>query len=237
MLIKDLPENKDLRIDTSKACIWTIPDINGNLEKLKTAVKTIEESKILSRNDYIVFLGNIIGDEGSSKDCLAYLFEYWTKRNTMCIFLRGETEQMFLEASPEYRKTDEYKAIINSYRDKTAVKGAYYHNAVDVTSLSKDMVRMSKWPVSFTTSHFIFVHQSIDPKRKLDAQDPNTFALYNKDFDTYESSYGRMVIFGTAKGEPIITKNRIGVPNSSIILFNDTINEKKAIESHFKFGT
>lgn len=227
MDLKDIVDAKELRVDKEGSRIWTVSAINGNLQRLKDVVEEIETSMMLAKNDRVVFLGNVIGEDSfENREVLDYIYEYFAKREEQVILIRGRNEERMVTSRKSFYQTPLGKNTISSYRvTKHKPFVAARHNEIDTKAFVNDRQWLDTWPCYFKTSKYYFVHSGVNPHMSLDKQYPQSAMWIDDIFYATDKKYEKLIVHFVNKDKSDIRVNRIGVasnPNSvTIMLLND----------------
>ena len=183
-----------------KGRLIAIGDIHGEFYKLENLLKKLD----LKNNDTCVFTGDYIDMGKYSKDVVSRLIEL--SKETNCIFLKGNHEDMLLKA-----KNNEFKAVANWYLmgGDTTLK-SYGEEVKDIFNIHGKFFENLK--INYITDKYFFVHGGINPDKPYKEQTEKDFLWYRHDF--IEKTFGipQKVVFGhTNCVEPYIDKYSIGI--------------------------
>lgn len=232
-MLKKFLEEYPLRTDATKTKVWVVGGINGKLQLAKDIVYTIESSRILAKNDSIIFLGNFMGDTDENRDTINFVYEYQKLRDMQVTVLRGSVEQRFLLAKESFFQTPEGKATLRSYRDKQ--KGDF---------LTKDFFNAQQWinqlPSYFVSENYYLVHAGVNGKRSLREQDPQAVMFCDETtFTSGETDYERLVVRSSLVPPSlnISTPNSFAVGQGNIVIFDDADRKVKPETLEVQSGT
>ncbi|MDR3690470.1 MAG: metallophosphoesterase family protein [Fimbriimonas sp.] len=207
--------------------IYAVGDIHGQLEKLRTLL-TILRTAGMTDADTLVFLGDYVDRGPDTAGVIGHLIEMRERRpNT--VFLRGNHEQMLLDARQRYDCEFDARNPVGNCES-----GRYWHAEGGVQTLKSygprndrhwtEMIPESHWDFMLDTSLefeegvYRFVHAGVVPPGEdwhfgeFDA-DPRLwirtlFHVSDSEFD------GKTIVFGhtpTADERPILMWNKIGI--------------------------
>ena len=158
-----------------------IGDIHGESDRLEHLLEQITPTQ----NDQLVFLGDYIDRGLNSRRVIEHLIAL-SRQYPQTIFLRGNHEQMLLEARVEVG-ADDYAVTSNGnfMRLYRAALTLWLVNGGEATLRSygvTDLARLPKAHVEFIKATrlfwqsgiFLFVHAGADPDTPLPDQDPAT---------------------------------------------------------------
>ena len=163
--------------------IWAVGSIHSNFESFEKIKKHIINN--FSKNDKIVFLGNIIGVGPNSKEIISSLIElrrtlmskYYLNTNDV-VFLRGAQEEMFLKLLQLHTSPNPNEILSWMYEhgvDQTIYSyGINANELIDVST--QGTMAINKWisklndKISCQNGHREFysnLHHAAFPKSKL----------------------------------------------------------------------
>jgi serine/threonine protein phosphatase 1 len=190
--------------------IIAIGDVHGCLKTLKALWKKLEPHKDVPH----VFIGDYIDRGPDSKGVVDYLLEIKDERN--CIFLRGNHEQMLLDA---LEQGDSYNWMLNG--GETTLKS--YGEDVLVRDIPEEHIRFYRNTKLFhETSDFFFVHAGAPPHKTLEESKDDSraqqFFLWGRDhLNVFETPWEKTVVFGhTPRPFPIKKKKMIGIDTGCV---------------------
>lgn len=190
--------------------IVAIGDIHGCLKSLKALWNKLDDHK----DALHVFVGDYIDRGPDSKGVVDFLLEHRDERE--CIFLRGNHEQMLLDA---YKNGDAYGWMMNG--GESTLRS--YGDDVRVTELPEDHLEFYKQTLPFyDTEEYFFVHAGAPPDQTIEMskQDANAmrFFLWGREhLNIAETTWEKTVIFGhTPKPHPIKREKMIGIDTGCV---------------------
>lgn len=190
--------------------IVAIGDIHGCLESLVALWKKLEPYKDVLH----VFIGDYIDRGPKSKQVVDFLLE--EQKNRQCIFLRGNHEQMLLDAMNEgfthnwiYNGGD---TTLESYN----VNG-------DIKKLPENHIEFYKSTrLYYETDDYFFVHAGVPPHQTIEKskEDPRSehFFLWGREhLNAFETPWEKTVVFGhTPRAYPIRKPKMLGIDTGCV---------------------
>ena len=209
-----------------------IGDIHGEYDKLENLLKKIQPKL----TDTFVFLGDYIDRGKDSVKTVDTLLEL--KRNYFnCIFLKGNHEQIFLQALKTLSEEDIANCISNGGAE--TLKQYLLMKKNDFEKFKSHIKFLKSLENYYLTDEFLFVHAGISPYKPLGEQTEEEFLWIRYEFIEYPTKIPQKVIFGhTPFIEPYIDEDKIGI-NTGCGIYDDTpltayiCNENKFIQSDF----
>lgn len=190
--------------------IIAIGDIHGCANTLKTLWDKLESYK----DSLHVFIGDYIDRGPSSKAVVDFLLEARHERN--CIFLRGNHEQMLLNALHKHETTN---WLING---GNATLKSYNHSR-DLSRLPEEHIAFYEETLPYYESEdYFFVHAGIPPHQTIESskKDPDSgyFFLWGREhLNAFETPWEKTVVFGhTPRPHPIKKANMIGIDTGCV---------------------
>lgn len=191
--------------EESTARLLAFGDIHGCRAQLRTLLETVAPDE----HDRLIFLGDYIDRGPDSAGVIDDLLEL-RARCPQCIFLRGNHEQMLLDA---LAGSDSRLFLFNggdrtiaSYRERGAWPPPAEHLAF-----------FQQLPALYTTEQFIFVHAGLRPGLAVKSQHPDDLLWIRDAFLDSAYDWGKPVVFGhTPREEPLLTANRIGLDTGCV---------------------
>ena len=181
-----------------------IGDIHGNIDKLKELFKKLSTKKF----DTIVFLGDYIDRGKNSIDVIDWLIELSLIWN--CVFLKGNHEQLFLNALKSLSEEDIDQCVINGGEE--TLKNYLLLKKNNFEKFKKHIKFFKSLKNYYLTEKFLFVHAGINPFKDWDSQDEEDFLWIRNDFIDSPVNIPQTVIFGhTIFDEPFVQKDKIGI--------------------------
>jgi len=209
-----------------------IGDIHGEIDKLNNLLKKIDP-KI---GDTLVFLGDYI-DRG--KDSAAVVERLLKLKNDFvkCVFLKGNHEQLFLQALKTLSEEDIANCISNGGAE--TLKQYLLMKKNDFEKFKIHIKFFKSLENYYLTDEFLFVHAGISPYKPLEEQTEEEFLWIRYEFIEYPTNIPQKVIFGhTPFEEPYIEDDKIGINTGCGIYDGEPLtayicNENKFVQSDF----
>jgi len=184
-----------------------IGDIHGCPRSLEAMIAKIDEQGYGSRT--IVFVGDYIDRGPDSKGVVDFLMEFREERD--CIFLRGNHEQMLLDAV-ESNNLDLW--LMNGGKSTLESYGATYER-YNIPDDHLEFYRDTK--MYYDTPDYFFVHAGLAPHRTIeqsvaDEDEVQEFLWERSHLNAFEVPWEKTVVFGhTPRPHPIRKKKMIGI--------------------------
>jgi len=190
--------------------IIAIGDIHGCLKTVKALWKKLEP-----HSDHIhLFIGDYIDRGPDSKGVVDFLLK--KKNERKCVFLRGNHEQMLLDA---LEKGDAYNWMLNG--GDTTLKS--YGDQVRVNEIPQDHIDFYTLTLPYyETDNYFFVHAGAPPHQTLkeSKSDPEArkFFLWGREhLNAAETAWEKTVVFGhTPRSSPIKKNKMIGIDTGCV---------------------
>lgn len=207
--------------------LYVIPDIHGQLDRLKCLCKTILPlRKSDGGKDQLVFLGDYIDRGPKTPELIDYLIEQKEIHKDRIVLLSGNHEQMFLNAIKQSPTSNKYLFWMNNGGAQTL--SAYLDRANQHLDNPYELIRtrvkdfIPKNHIEFfnsllpyyETDEFIFVHAGCDPTVPLKNQTLEELIWDTSLFDFVKAqngkdlSWNKIVVtghHGQPTGEPYIS--------------------------------
>lgn len=188
-----------------------IGDIHGCLESLNGLIHKLNGY----RNDYtFVFVGDYIDRGSNSKGVVDRLLKFEQVQD--CIFLRGNHEQMLLDAYYNGRMDmwlmNGGKSTLNSYRVS--------HDNLTFPEEHLEFYKRTK--MYFDTDDYFFVHAGMSPDRTIaeNLKDPKLvkqFLWERSHLNALDNPWEKTVVFGhTPRPHPIKKPNMLGIDTGCV---------------------
>lgn len=177
-----------------------IGDIHGDIDRLNKLLDKLQPKK----DDTFVFLGDYIDVGPHPKAVITRLIDL--SKETNCIFLRGNHEDMLLKAVKTKAEHDIEEWIfcggITTLQD--------YGDFIEMLTLHKDFFNQLK--LYHLTDKYLFVHGGVRPDKPLEEQEKQDLLWIRDNFIYNRHMLKQKVIFGhTPFIEPYIDKDKIGI--------------------------
>ena len=184
--------------------VYAMGDIHGCLYSLRKLIDSLP----LSSEDELVFLGDYIDRGPDSKGVIDFLISLSEEHR--CIFLRGNHEEMFLNAILYGKDMD-----------------LWYFNGAHATARSYGSISkipnehvefISSTLYHYTFDNFLFVHAGVKPGVSLEEQSEFDLVWIRDEFIySFDPLPGFRVIFGhTPFEEPLVMKDKIGIDTGCV---------------------
>lgn len=187
-----------------------IGDIHGCFESLKAIWQKLEPY----RDSLHIFIGDYIDRGPKSREVVDFLLK--EKENRNCIFLRGNHEQMLLDA---VHKGQTHNWMYNGGR-----------STLESYGIEKDINKIPETHIQFyedtklfhDTDDYFFVHAGVPPHQTIaeSKEDPRSkhFFLWGREhLNAFDTPWEKTVVFGhTPRAFPIRKKNMLGIDTGCV---------------------
>lgn len=186
-----------------------IGDIHGCVESMKSLLKQISH-----HNDReFIFVGDYIDRGPDSKGVVDYLLEYQKQQD--CIFLRGNHEQMLLDA---YLQNDIDLWLMNGGKSTLESYEATFR---EFNLPEKHLEFYKNTRLYYDTLNFFFVHAGISPAKTIEQalqdESKKEFLWERSHLNAHEIPWEKTVVFGhTPRPHPILKKKMIGIDTGCV---------------------
>lgn len=187
-----------------------IGDVHGCLQSLQALTKKLEKYS----DRQFVFLGDYIDRGPDSKGVVDFLMDYRQQQD--CIFLRGNHEQMLLDA---YFNDNLDLWLMNGGRSTLESYGAKYNQL----NISEDHIEFYKdTRMYYDTPDFFFVHAGLSPAKTIeqslkDDNDIQDFLWERSHLNVFETPWEKTVVFGhTPRPHPIRKNKMLGLDTGCV---------------------
>ena len=187
-----------------------IGDVHGCLQSLQALTEKLEK---YSERTFI-FLGDYIDRGPDSKGVVDFLLDYRNRQD--CIFLRGNHEQMLLDA---YYNDNLDLWLMNGGRSTLESYGAKYNN-LDIPESHLDFYDNTR--MYYDTADFFFVHAGLSPAKTIeqslqDEDDIKDFLWERSHLNVFETPWEKTVVFGhTPRPHPIRKNKMLGLDTGCV---------------------
>ena len=193
-----LLKNKENIINSPR--LIAIGDIHGEIYKLNELLRQLKPKK----EDTLVFLGDYIDRGKHSKEVIERLISL--SKETNCIFLKGNHEQMLLKIPETKSETDVNYWMINGGVETFDS----YGNFENIFNYHRDFFNNLK--LYYLTDKYLFVHAGINPDKSLEEQTEDDFLWIRDSFINKKHNLKQKIIFGhTAFYNPFVEDDKIGI--------------------------
>jgi len=184
--------------------VYAIGDVHGCLDSLEKLFNILP----LSSEDVLIFLGDYIDRGPDSKGVINFLISL--SKEYRCIFIRGNHEEMFLNAVLHGKDVELWYyngafATVRSYGSIASIPGDH----IDF---------ISSTIYYHILGNFLFVHAGVKPGIPLEDQSEFDLTWIRDEF-IYSSDPlpGFKIIFGhTPFEKPLVMKNKIGIDTGCV---------------------
>ena len=190
--------------------IVAIGDIHGCVRSLKTLWNQLKPYK----DALHVFIGDYIDRGPDSKGVIDFLLDVQYDRK--CVFLRGNHEQMLLNA---LHKGDKELWMYNG--GESTLKS--YHNPKNISDIDSEHLEFYENTKYFLESDdYFFVHAGAPPHKTLEdsKDDPKSIHYFmwgREHLNAFEVPWEKIVVFGhTPRPYPIQKKGMIGIDTGCV---------------------
>ncbi|MEX0929339.1 MAG: metallophosphoesterase family protein [Balneolales bacterium] len=184
-----------------------IGDIHGCLRSVQALIK-----KLTARDDRtLIFIGDYIDRGPSSRQVVDYLLAL--QEHTPCIFIRGNHEQMLLDAC----ETNETALWLYNGGDTTLRS---YKSLAGIENEHLDFYRNTR--LFYDTQDYLFVHAGLKPRRTIREciekdEFKQDFLWERSHLKTNRNKWEKTVVFGhTPVPEPVVGRNMIGIDTGCV---------------------
>lgn len=200
--------------------IYAIGDIHGKFDLLQALYNSIklDIEECGDKENTIVFLGDYIDRGRQNCQVLDFIKNLESNDNLKHIFIRGNHEDIFIDAMENPRKQAYVSMWVNNggreFLEEVGMDFDYFNE----TFAWHQYVNWMKYRLDdyYETEDYIFVHGGLDIRKpKMKDQEPEYlhWARFT-DFNWYKS-FHKMVIHGhTPRSDPQVDANRVNVDTS-----------------------
>ncbi|MBP3193736.1 metallophosphoesterase family protein [Natronogracilivirga saccharolytica] len=185
-----------------------IGDIHGCVNSLEALLE-----KVSGYNDRtFIFIGDYIDRGPDSRSVIDLVIGFSEDHD--CIFLRGNHEQMFMDAL----ETGDHNLWLLNGGDQT-LSSYNVHYAVELPS--EHIEFFAKTPLWLDTPQYFFIHGGLDPKRSIkeqcDSPDIEEFGMWRRDHVDSPVKWEKTLVFGhTPFTEPLHEERKIGIDTGCV---------------------
>lgn len=187
-----------------------VGDIHGCFHSMKALLEKLEPFY----DRQFVFVGDYIDRGPGSKQIIDYLLEF--KERVDCVFLRGNHEQMLLDAI-HHNKKDLW--LMNGGR---ATIESYEPEGGEIKLPDSHMEFYENTRLYYDTEKYFFVHAGLSPARTIadsikDENEVQEFLWERSHLNAFETPWEKTVVFGhTPRPKPIQKENMIGIDTGCV---------------------
>ncbi|MCR5260573.1 MAG: serine/threonine protein phosphatase [Candidatus Gastranaerophilales bacterium] len=206
-----------------------IGDIHAEIDKLNNLLEKLAPTE----NDKLVFLGDYIDRGQDSVAVVERLLEL--QKQTNCIFLKGNHEQMFLDALKTMSDEAVAKCVINGGAE--TLKDYLQMKKDDIEKFKRHIKFFKSLKLYYMTEKYFFVHAGLCPMKNMIEQEEDDFLWLRDNFVENSVQIQQKVIFGhTVFDSPYIEDDKIGINTGCGIVDEAPLtayicNENKFIQS------
>ena len=177
-----------------------IGDIHGEINNLENLLAELS----IKRGDTVVFLGDYIDRGKNSKEVVETLIKLSKKSN--CIFLKGNHEQMLIEAFEKRQNNDIENWLLAGGISTVESYGGFEN----IFKLHGDFFFF--FISYYMTPEFLFVHAGMKPEYPVEKQKEDDLFWIRDEFIYAKINLPQRIIFGhTPFYEPLILPDKIGI--------------------------
>ena len=215
--------------------IYVIPDIHGQLDSLTLILDRILPLKKKDPKDKIIFLGDYIDRGFKSPELLDLLIDLKEKYKDQVIFLRGNHEQMLLNALKPHHNSDKYlfwmrnggENTLFSYLEKAKanIDNPYIlpRNRIADYIPKNHLDFLNSLDYYYELDNFFFVHGGMDPTEHPSLQAgevlmwDRSLYIYMASNPGYEAPWEKCIVTGhnSEFEDPLILNKFIMLDSSS----------------------
>jgi len=187
-----------------------IGDIHGCFHSMKALLKKLEPYY----DRQFVFVGDYIDRGPGSKQVVDHLLDF--KEKVDCVFLRGNHEQMLLDA---FRHNKKDLWFMNGGR---ATIESYEGEGIEMKLPDSHMEFYENTRLYYDTKNYFFVHAGLSPARTIadsikDENEVREFLWERSHLNAFETPWEKTVVFGhTPRPKPIQKENMIGIDTGCV---------------------
>ena len=187
-----------------------IGDIHGCVASLKALIDQLKSFQ----DRTFIFVGDYIDRGPSSKEVVNFLIGF--QQQVDCVFLRGNHEQMMLNA---LNGSDEQLWLMNGGR--TTIN-SYEKEGGEFTLSDDHQAFYDSLELYYETPDYFFVHAGVDPSKTIkealqDDRSRQNFMWERSHLNSYQTQWEKTVVFGhTPRPHPIREKNMIGIDTGCV---------------------
>jgi len=192
--------------------VYAIGDIHGSLRKLRTLIARCWRHAD-GRSATFVFLGDYIDRGPESAGVIRYLIDLQSSLPNRVVTLMGNHEALALAvidgAAPE-----------RHWLSQGGTETLLSYGVTDIGALPRDHVDwLRSLRPSYDDGRRFFVHAGIDPRKPLDAQDPDDMLWIREPFLSDRRDFGRLIVHGHTpleSGKPDPRSNRLNLDTAAV---------------------
>lgn len=193
--------------DTKYLAIGDVHGCSRSLEALLDKLTKYDDRKY-------VFIGDYIDRGPDSKGVVDLLLDFRQQQD--CVFLRGNHEQMLLDAI-EYGDLNMW--LMNGGRS-TLESYQASNNQIDLSKEHLEFYRKTR--LYYDTPEYFFVHAGISPAKTIrqcleDEEEIKEFLWERSHLNAFETPWEKTIVFGhTPRPYPITKKKMVGIDTGCV---------------------
>lgn len=198
--------------------VLVIGDIHGCLDTLRALIGKLEGYP----DRRLIFVGDYIDRGPDSRGVVDFLMELQLERE--CIFLRGNHEQMLLDALDK-KDPNQFEMWYRNGGDSTLK--SYGTGPKNPILPDGHMEFFRSTEIFYEIEHYFFVHAGAPPQQTLkesvsDPQFIHNFLWSRAHLGLSSTKWEKRVVFGhTPRPEPIQTADMIGIDTGCVYTMNE----------------
>ena len=218
-------EGHDASQEDSRArCLvhYAVGDIHGSYELLQDILSLIEQdARAQEAQAVVVFLGDFVNRGLQSREVIERLLAGPDKADQQWIFLRGNHDQLLVEALLEKDEA----AFRRLLRKGGAQTLASYGLAKKQMTLSRAAAAipvehlqfLAQLPTSHRIDGYLFVHAGVDPRLPMEAQSDKIFMTIREPFARFSHRLPFTVVHGhvSTRLAPVVAPGRVGIDTAA----------------------
>lgn len=186
-----------------------IGDIHGCFHSMKALLDKLEPYY----DRQFVFVGDYIDRGPGSKQVVDYLLDFQEKVD--CVFLRGNHEQMLLDA---FHKDEKRIWMMNG--GLATLQSYEADEKFSLPERHQEFYENTK--LYYDTENYFFVHAGLSPAKTIaesikDSDEIQEFLWERSHLNAFETSWEKTVVFGhTPRPKPLEKENMIGIDTGCV---------------------
>ena len=198
--------------DAGSPLTFAVGDIHGCLDKLNRLIAACEV-RAAGRPARYVFVGDYIDRGPQSRDVIEFLRERQAARPGTIVCLRGNHEQMAIDAHASDRAVPLWLANSGA---------STLRNYEDGRISDEHLAWLTALPFCHDDGLRFFVHAGVDLDAPLDRQEPEVMLWMREPFLTYcdEIDRGRLIVHGHTPlrtGKPDLRRRRLNLDTAAVM--------------------
>lgn len=187
-----------------------VGDIHGCLRSMEAILQKLKPYY----DRTFVFVGDYIDRGPASKEVVDYLIDFRDKVD--CVFLRGNHEQMLLDAF----NGDKFNLWMMNGGRSTLKSYDSDGNSIKLSQEHREFYEETK--MYYETEDYFFVHAGISPGKTIaeslvDEDEVHEFLWERSHLNAFETPWEKTVVFGhTPRPKPILKDNMIGIDTGCV---------------------